>query len=136
MHNHKHGMMHKQVWCMSDLMRHGMAKCNKQYYKLSGGQYATSCILAKHHMVIFSWISFTYTTILNVFKHGKRWSIMKTNYLDKFKWGRNNKQQFLENPHVHISKLVLFCPKTYFNVVKQQNKVHRVKLGIFYPIYI
>ena len=25
-------------------------KVHKQYYKLSGAQYATSCILTKHHM--------------------------------------------------------------------------------------
>ena len=29
---------------------HGMGKCNKQHYKLSGAQYATSCILTKNHM--------------------------------------------------------------------------------------
>ena len=29
--------------------------------------------------------------------------------------------------------LVLFCPKHNFNVVKQQNKVYHVKLGIFLP---
>ena len=38
-----------------------------------------------------------------------------------------------ENPHVHILDLVLFCRKHNFNVVKQQNKVHHVKLGIFPP---
>ncbi len=38
-----------------------------------------------------------------------------------------------ENPHLHILELVLFCPKAYFIVVKQQNKVHQVKLGIFLP---
>ena len=38
-----------------------------------------------------------------------------------------------ENPHMHILDLVLFCPKHNFNVVKQQNKVHHVKLGIFPP---
>ena len=38
-----------------------------------------------------------------------------------------------ENPHVHILDLVLFCPKHNFNVVKQQNEVHQVKLGIFPP---
>ena len=43
-------MMHNQVWCMYDLMSHGMAKCNKQYYNLSGAQYAMSCILTKHHI--------------------------------------------------------------------------------------
>ena len=37
----------------------------------------------------------------------------------------------LENPHVHILVLVLFCSKHNFNVVKQQNEVHQVKLGIF-----
>src|SRR4051812_21440593 len=31
------------------LNMHDMAKCNRQYYKLSGAQYATSCILTKHH---------------------------------------------------------------------------------------
>ena len=60
----------------------------------------------------------------------------ETNYLGKFKWGRNNKQQFRENPHMQIMDLVLFCPKTNFIVVKQENKVHHVKLGIFHPIYI
>ena len=43
-------MMHNQVWCMSGLMRHGMANATKQYYKLSGDQYAMSCILTKHHI--------------------------------------------------------------------------------------
>ena len=38
-----------------------------------------------------------------------------------------------ENPHVHILDLVLFCHKRNFNVVKQENKVHHVKLGIFPP---
>ncbi len=38
-----------------------------------------------------------------------------------------------ENPHVHILGLVLFCPKRNFNVVKQQNEVHQVKLGTFLP---
>ena len=38
-----------------------------------------------------------------------------------------------ENPHVHILDLVLFCPKPYFNVVKQENKVDHVNLGIFPP---
>ena len=38
-----------------------------------------------------------------------------------------------ENPHVHILDLVLFCPKTYFIVVKQENKVQQVNLCIFPP---
>ena len=38
-----------------------------------------------------------------------------------------------KNPHVHILVLVLLCHKTYFNVVKQQHKVHHVNLGIFPP---
>ena len=38
-----------------------------------------------------------------------------------------------ETPHMHILDLVLFCPKTYFNVVKQKIRVHHVKLGIFPP---
>ena len=38
-----------------------------------------------------------------------------------------------ENPHVHIMNLVLFCHNHTFNVVKQQNEVHQVKLGIFLP---
>ena len=38
-----------------------------------------------------------------------------------------------ENPHMHILDLVLLCHKHNFNVVKQQNKVHQVKLGIFLP---
>ena len=39
----------------------------------------------------------------------------------------------LEKPHMPILDSVLFCPKTYFIVVKQENKVHHVKLGIFLP---
>ena len=38
-----------------------------------------------------------------------------------------------ESLHMHILNLVLFCPKTYFLVVKQENKVDHVKLGIFPP---
>ena len=38
-----------------------------------------------------------------------------------------------ENPHVHILDLVLFCHKHNSNVVKQQNKVHQVNVGIFLP---
>ena len=38
-----------------------------------------------------------------------------------------------ENPHMHIFDLVLFCHKHNFNVVKQQNKLHHVKLDIFLP---
>ena len=34
---------------------------------------------------------------------------------------------------MQIMDLVLFFPKHNFNVVKQQNKVHHVKLGIFPP---
>ena len=46
-------------------------KVHKQYYKLSGAQYATSCILTKHDIKLFSSLSFRYTTMLNVFKHVK-----------------------------------------------------------------
>ena len=38
-----------------------------------------------------------------------------------------------ENPHVQIMNLVQFCPKPYFNVVKQENKVDHIKLGVFPP---
>ena len=42
-----------------------------------------------------------------------------------------------KNPHVHILDLVLLYHKRNFNVVKQQNEVHHVKLGIFLPhLYI
>ena len=58
-------MMHvqfKEAW-------HG--KVHKQNYKLNGAQYATSCILTKHHInYLVSLIM--YSTILNVDYHGKR----------------------------------------------------------------
>ena len=38
-----------------------------------------------------------------------------------------------EKPHMHIVDLALFCPKHDFNIVKQQNEVHQVKLGICLP---
>ena len=59
-------MMHVRLKCAW----HG--KVHKQNYKLSGAQYATSCILMKHHNKLFSSILFMYPTILNVVKHGKR----------------------------------------------------------------
>ena len=34
---------------------------------------------------------------------------------------------------MQIMDLLLFCPKHNFNVVKQQNEVQQVKLGIFLP---
>ena len=59
------------------------------------------------------------------------------NYLSRqvYMWPEQQ-TTILKNPHVHILDLVLFCPKTYFIVVKQENKVHHVKLCIFHPIYI
>ena len=78
-------------------------KMHKQFYKLSGDQYAMSCILTKHHNKFFSSISFMYPTISNVVKHGKRVKQMKTTYLRKFKWGRNNKMTSPENPHMHLA---------------------------------
>ena len=38
-----------------------------------------------------------------------------------------------ENPHKHILVMVLFCPKPYFRVVKQENKLQHVNLCIFPP---
>ena len=108
-------------------------KVHKQHYKLSGAQYASGCILTKHHIPLFSSLSFMYSTILNVVKHGKRVKQMKTTYLGKFKWGRNNKQQVRKNPHVHILGLVLVCPKQNFRVVKHAKQVHHVKLGKILP---
>ena len=58
---------------------------------------------------------------------------METTYLWKFKCGRKHQTTIPENPHVQFMNLVLFCPKTYFIVVKQENKVDHVKLGIFPP---
>ena len=71
-----------------------MAKCNKQYYKLSGAQYATSCILTKHHKQLFISLSVRYTTILNVVKHGNEVKHNKSNYLGNLNDARNNNQQF------------------------------------------
>ena len=68
-------------------------KEHKQSYKLSGAQYAMSCILAKHRDKLFSSISFY---VLNNIKCCLAWQgvkQIKTTYLGKFKWGRNNKQQ-------------------------------------------
>ena len=61
---------------MSDLMSHGMAKCNKQYYKLSGAQYATSCILTKRHVQIFS--SLLFMLLINI-KCWLTWQEVKHN---------------------------------------------------------
>ena len=36
-----------------------------------------------------------------------------------------------ENPHMHILDSVLFCPKPYFIVDKQENEVQHVNLCIF-----
>ena len=38
----------------------------------------------------------------------------------------------LENPHVHILDLVLFFPKPYFIVDKQENEVQHVNLCIVF----
>ena len=41
---------------------------HKQHYRLSGAQYATSCILTKTPHDLFRSLSFRYSTILNVVK--------------------------------------------------------------------
>ena len=72
-------MMHvriKAAW-------HG--KVHKQYYKLSGAQYATPLRIDGTPQQLFSSLSVRNPTILNVDKHGKRVKQMKTTYLDKLK---------------------------------------------------
>ena len=64
--SHKHGMMRNQSMMRVRFNEAWHGKVHKQYYKLSGAQYATSCILTKHHIHLFSSISFMYPTILNV----------------------------------------------------------------------
>ena len=68
-------------------------KVHKQFYKLSGAQHATPLHIDETPRDLFSSLSFMYSTILNVVKHGKRVKQMNTTYVGKFKWGRNNKQQ-------------------------------------------
>ena len=45
---------------------------HKQYYKLSGAQYATPLHIDETPCDLFSSILFMHPTILNVVKHGKR----------------------------------------------------------------
>ena len=66
----------KEAW-------HG--KVHKQYYKLSGAQYATSCILTEHHIQVI-WFDLVY--VLNNIKCCLTWQGVKhnkTTYLGKFK---------------------------------------------------
>ena len=73
-HDAQTSMMHvrfKYAW-------HG--KVHKQHYKLSGAQYATSCILTKHHINCLV-LSVMYPTMLNVVNHVKRWSKRKLRIL-------------------------------------------------------
>ena len=51
---------------MTGLMKHGMAKCNKQNYKLSGAQHATPLHIDETPHDLFSSILFMYPTIFNV----------------------------------------------------------------------
>ena len=73
----------------------------------------------KHHMDIFSLISFKLPNNIKCCETWQEVKHMETTYLGKFKWGRNNKTTIPENPHMQFMNLVLFCPKTYFNVVKR-----------------
>ena len=58
---------------------------HKQYYKLSGAQYATPLHIDETPRELFSSILFMYSTILNVVKQGNRVKQSKTTYLVKFK---------------------------------------------------
>ena len=56
------------------------------------------------------------------------------NYLSKqVKMGSEQQTTIPENHHMQILDSVLFCLLHNFRVVKQENKVHHVKLGIFPP---
>ena len=57
----------------------------------------------------------------------------ETTYLGKFKSGRKQQTTSPENPPVHNLVLVLICLLHNFRVVKQENKVDHVNLGIFPP---
>ena len=71
---------------------------HKQHYKLSGASICKELHIDETPHQLFSSLSVMYPTILNVVKHGKRVKQMKTTYLVKVKWGRNNKQQFRKIP--------------------------------------
>ena len=58
---------------------------HKQYYKLSGAQYATPLHIDETPRDLFGSNLFMYPTILNVVKHGKRVKQSKTTYLVKVK---------------------------------------------------
>ena len=109
--SHKHGMMHNQVWCMSGLKRHGMARQSAQ----TTVQIKWSSICNELHIdetprQLFSSLSFMYPTILNVVKHGKRVKQMKTTYLGKLKWGRRQQTTIPENPHMHTLRFGTVLP--------------------------
>ena len=57
-----------------------------------------SCILKKTPHDLFSSLSFMYSTILNVVKHGKRVKHKQTNYLSNLNGAGYNKQQIGEIP--------------------------------------
>ena len=72
--SHKHGMMRKQVLCMSGLKRHGKVQKTKLQIKWS-----SICNEVKHILEfngtphqLFSSLPVRYSTILKVVKHGKR----------------------------------------------------------------
>ena len=75
---HMHNKMQStyDAWT-GEYARHGTAIHTIKHYTLSEVQYATSCILTKLHVYLFSSIPIRYTAILNVVKHGKRWSVIK-----------------------------------------------------------
>ena len=51
---------------MSGLMKHGMAKMHKQSYKLSGAQYAMSCILTEHHVTYLVYVPNNIKMLINM----------------------------------------------------------------------
>ena len=103
---------------MSGLMRHGMAKCNNPHYKLSGAQYATRLHIDETSQQLFSSSRLSYSTILNVIKHGKGRNKSKLNIQASLnEAGRTNNNSGKSS--CAYDEFGTFCPKTYFNIVKQ-----------------
>jgi hypothetical protein len=55
---HNHGMMHNQVWCMSGLMRHGMARCNNQILHIKWSSICNELHIDETPQQLFSSIPF------------------------------------------------------------------------------
>ena len=109
---------------------------HKQYYKLSGAQYATTCILTKRHVKLFSSLLFMLLIDIKCWLTWQEVEHKRTTYLGNLNEAGNNKQQFRKIP-ICIFRIWYYSSLDHMlELLNMQSNATMLNYAFFHPIYI